>query len=99
MTEDQVTAWEHIRSKGKWSYIRSFAIRGSLPIIISMATLSLWKLGTGKFFEGLKIYSILTLALIPCVFYAASKAWDYWESEYSLSRSEPHHERLQPTPR
>lgn len=100
MTEEQGIAWEHIRSNGKWSYVRSFALRGSLPIVVSMATLGLWEFWTDKTFEGLKLYAILTLVLIGCVFYAASKAWDYWESEYNLLHSEPQqNKRLQPTAR
>jgi uncharacterized BrkB/YihY/UPF0761 family membrane protein len=90
MAPSEGVAWERIRSKGKWSYVRNSSIRASITIIVAMLFLALIDRSRGNA-SDLKIYAVLTVAIIGCAIYAAIRFWGYYESEYHALQSKPQH--------
>jgi prolipoprotein diacylglyceryltransferase len=94
MSEKQGIAWETVRTKGKWFYVRNFVIRASMttvPAVLILAFINYWQ-GTLK--ENLTTYVFITIAATGCVIYAALNSWWLCESEYKSLQSRAHDDKL-----
>ena len=64
MTVAQAVAWERIRTKGKWAYVRNFSIPASFIIVLPMFILVLTDRSHGGLLSNLKIYGVVTAGII-----------------------------------
>ncbi len=93
MTSNQGIAWEGVRSKGKWWYVRNQTIRASTMIVVAMAIVASTDISQGTLLANLRIYLVITVGIIACATYAAIRFWRYYESEYQLLQSKPQHNK------